>query len=151
MALETTVWSDGTDLHPAFTCSGTRDLPADIWAIIKQRLSLSDWAKACGTSATTYALRRPPLIAGEVHGGLGNVYQDMLLQLQLDLWSACQSLWRTLLPTHEAEEDEDKGNNMQGQSNLISQLHLDRWSACHSMYINLWQLHEAMTVTFRPA
>lgn len=118
-----------------------------MWCLIKGLLSLREWARACGTSPTTYALRTPPIVAAEVRGGLGSVYQDLLEQIQLDMWSACHSSWRSLLPPVEAGGRTKIGCTMKSRFHLIRQLHLDRWGASHSIYFDLWQLHEAAGVT----
>ena len=80
----------------------TVELPLDIWAAVREVLTLKQWAMACGTCHATYALSRR-LIAAEVCDGLGySDGRDLVKQLQLDRWSGCHSLFLQLRHMPEA-------------------------------------------------
>ena len=68
----------------------TVELPLDIWSAIRDELTFSEWAMACGTCRATRALCRP-LVAAEVCGG-----RDLTEQLQLERWTGCHSLFLNL-------------------------------------------------------
>ena len=99
------------------------DLSADVWGLVRGRMSLREWAKACGTSPASYTLRRS-LVAAEVRNDPGKYGRLLVRLLQLN-----------------------KGPNVYTWRLNLRQLQLKRWSTCHSLWLNLWQLHKAAEVT----
>ena len=82
------------------------ELPADVWGVVKQRMTPEEWTKPCGSadSPAVHTLRRPWLateVRSECDGASGNE-QVLLRQLQLKWWPICHSVCINLRQYHEA-------------------------------------------------
>ena len=77
-------------------------LPVEVWAIVKQHMSLQEWAKACGASPATFALR--PVVAAEVRSDSCSHEDLSMRHLQLDRWHYCHSIFLNIQQLHEAAE-----------------------------------------------
>ena len=71
------------------------DLPLAAWSIIRQSMTPKEWAKICGTSRATFALRRS-LVAAEICLEPGDHDQVLLSQLQHEKQPTCHSLFLSL-------------------------------------------------------
>ena len=73
----------------------TAGLPLEIWDAVRDCLTPTQWAIACGTCRATHALRRL-LVAAEVSNVSCGVEHDLVRQLRLDRWNGCHFLFLNL-------------------------------------------------------
>ena len=101
----------------------TMDLTTDIWTIVRDCMSIPEWAKAYKINRATHALK--PWVAVEVRMGEGLPFgeQDLVEQLQLDSWPNRHSLFLNLQQLRKAVQlTPAQTKDIQSASNKLPRL-----------------------------
>ena len=103
------------------------DLSVDLWRVVRDKLTIREWDKACGTTSTSYFLANL-LLAAEVSSKSGDVEDTLIRKLQLKRWPYCHSLlvnlWQLQEAARFASEQEQQLNKASNSLLSLQCLHV---------------------------